>query len=147
MESIIYLLSTYPVWIVGTMFSLLAGLATGLGAIPIFFTRKISVKLQDIFMGFGAGVMLAATSFSLIIPGLEANGSGTKAALVMVISILLGGWFLQYSSKKLPHEHFFLKHGFDFAKNKVAMLWLFIFAITIHNFPELFSVGVGFCNC
>jgi len=59
----------YPPWLIGTLFSLGAGLATGLGALPIFFTRNISVKLQDIFMGFGAGVMLAATSFSLIVAG------------------------------------------------------------------------------
>ena len=125
------------------MFSLFAGLATGLGAIPIFFTKKISVKLQDIFMGFGAGVMLAATSFSLIIPGLEAAGNGVKAALIIVFGILLGGVFLWLADKFLPHEHFLKgKEGVDSAALK--RIWLFIIAITLHNFPEGMAVGVGF---
>lgn len=143
-EAFLTFLSNYPIWIIGTVFSLLAGLATGLGGIPILFTKKISIKLQDVCMGFGAGVMLAATSFSLIIPGLEAAGNGVKAAIVMVVGILLGGWFLQFTSRNIPHEHFFIKHGIDFTRKKIAMLWMFIFAITIHNFPEGMAVGVGF---
>ncbi|MBI5393535.1 ZIP family metal transporter [Candidatus Woesearchaeota archaeon] len=145
-EALLVFLSNYPIWLVGAFFSLLAGLATALGAIPIFFTKKISIYWQDIFMGFGAGVMLAATSFSLIIPGLEAAGNGIKAALIIVTGIMFGGIFLYFSSKYLPHEHFFLKHGFNFHKKKLAMMWLFIFAITIHNFPEGLAVGVGFGN-
>ena len=91
--------SQYPIWLLGVVFSLAAGLATGLGALPIFFTRNISVKWQDIFMGFGAGVMLAATSFSLIIPGLEAAGNGIKAAVIIVLGILFGGLFLWFIIK------------------------------------------------
>jgi len=135
--------SNYPIWIVGTFFALAAGLATGLGALPIFFTKNISVKLQDIFMGFGAGVMLAATSFSLIIPGLEAAGDGVKAATIMAFGILLGSIFLWLSDKFIPHEHFIKGHeGAD--SKKLKKIWLFILAITIHNFPEGMAVGVGF---
>ncbi len=143
MEALLLALSMYPIWIIGTLFSLLAGLATGFGAIPIFFTRKISVELQDIFMGFGAGVMLAATSFSLIIPGIEIAGNNIKAVLIVIFGIVFGGVFLLWCSKMLPHEHFFLKHG-NISWKKLKTLWLFIFAITIHNFPEGMAVGVGF---
>ncbi len=143
MEALIQYISQYPIWILGALFSLFAGLATGLGAIPIFFTRKISLKLQDIFMGFGAGVMLAATSFSLIIPGLDAAGNGVKAALIIVTGILLGGVFLWLSNKYLPHEHFLKgEEGIDSAA--LRRVWLFIIAITLHNFPEGMAVGVGF---
>jgi ZIP family zinc transporter len=58
------------VWL-GIVSSLCAGLATGLGSIPIFFTRKISKKLLDVLLGAAAGIMLAATSFSLIVPAIE----------------------------------------------------------------------------
>ena len=133
----------YPIWFLGALFSLGAGLATGLGALPIFFTRNISVKLQDIFMGFGAGVMLAATSFSLIIPGLEYAGNGVKAALIISFGILLGGIFLYVIDKVIPHEHFIKgREGVD--AHTLKKLWLFIFAITLHNFPEGLAVGVGF---
>ena len=94
-------------------------------------------------MGFGAGVMLAATSFSLIIPGLEAAGYGVKAASIMVIGILLGGIFLWLTDKLIPHEHFF-KRNKNLDSNKLKKIWLFILAITIHNFPEGMAVGVGF---
>jgi len=143
MEAIIQYFSQYPIWLIGTIFSLAAGLATGVGALPIFFTRNISVKVQDILMGFGAGVMLAATSFSLIVPGLEAAGNGVKAALIIVTGILLGGAFLWFADKYTPHEHFIQgKKGVN-AKS-LKRVWLFIFAITIHNFPEGMAVGVGF---
>ena len=135
--------SQYPIWFIGGLFSLLAGLATGLGALPVLFTRNISIRTQDILMGFAAGVMLAATSFSLIIPGLDAAGGGVKAALIIVTGIMLGGLFLYLADRFLPHEHFIKgKEGMDFLKFK--RLWLFIIAITIHNFPEGMAVGVGF---
>ena len=149
MEFLVQYFSQYPIWFIGAMFSLFAGLATGIGAIPIFFTRKISGRTQDIFMGFGAGVMLAATSFSLIIPGLEAAGNGTKAALIMVSGILLGGVFLWLADRFIPHDKIIpsknsIKGLEGIGLVKLRMVWLFIFAITVHNFPEGMAVGVGF---
>lgn len=135
--------SQYPVYITGTFFSLLAGLATWLWASIIFFTRKISTKHQDIMMWFAAWVMLAATSFSLIVPWLQAAGWGVKAATIVVIWILLWAIFLDWVDKYLPHEHFIKwKEGSDIFK--LRRLWLFIFAITIHNFPEWMAVWVWF---
>lgn len=145
MESLIPFLERYPVWVLGAFFSLAAGLATGLGAIPVFFTRNISLKLQGIFMGFGAGVMLAATSFSLIVPGLKAAGYGVKAALIIVAGILLGGIFLWLTDKLIPHEHFIKGHE-GAETHALKKIWLFIFAITLHNFPEGIAVGVGFAG-
>lgn len=132
-----------PVTILGFVASTLAGAATGIGALPVLFTRNISVRTQDIMLGFGAGVMLSATSFSLIVPGLEAAGGGVRAALIVSAGIVLGGLFLWLNDKTLPHEHF-IKGPEGADAKKLKRVWLFIIAITLHNFPEGLAVGVGF---
>jgi len=60
--------------LLGSVASLVAGLATGAGALPVLFTTKVSDRLLDIMLGFSAGVMLAATSFSLIVPAIDMSG-------------------------------------------------------------------------
>ncbi len=74
---------------------LVAALATALGTLPVVFSQRLSERVQDTLFGFGAGVMLAACSFSLIIPGLAAakdNGAGAwGAGGIIGGSILLGG--------------------------------------------------------
>lgn len=134
--------ASYPLWFSGFLLSLFAGLATALGAIPVFFIRTLSEKIQDIFMGVAAGVMLAATSFSLIVPALESAGNGVWAATIVVISILLGGLFLHFLDAFIPHEHF-IKGPEGISSVQLKQLWLFVLAITIHNFPEGMAVGVG----
>lgn len=130
----------------GFVGSTLAGLATGLGALPVLFIRQITPNMQGIMLGFGAGVMLAATAFSLIIPGLEAAEAATQstfyAATAVTIGIFLGAIFL-WSSHFFPHEHFFKGREGSNSIN-LKRVWLFIMAITIHNFPEGLAVGVGF---
>lgn len=125
----------------------LAGLATGMGALPVLFVRRIGRNTQGVMLGFGAGVMLAATSFSLIIPGLaaaEAAGrSNLDAAFAVTLGIGLGTAFLWFSNQYFPHEHFFKGREGSSASN-LKRIWLFIIAITIHNFPEGLAVGVGF---
>jgi len=135
-----------PVLLLGLAGSAIAGLGTGLGALPIFFFSRISPNTQGVLLGFGAGVMLAATSFSLIIPGLEAamvNLEPFWAALELVVSILLGGLFLWLAHRFFPHEHFFKGREGENTAN-LKRIWLFILAIAIHNFPEGLAVGVGF---
>ncbi len=129
--------------LLGFLASLIAGSATVIGAIPILFTRKISIRTQDIMLGFGAGVMLAASAFSLIVPAIESAGGGVTAGLIVAGGIAFGGLFLIFADKFFPHEHFFRgKEGRDAINLK--RIWLFIIAITIHNFPEGLAVGVGF---
>lgn len=60
--------------LLGTLATVCTGLATGVGALPILFVRKISDRLLDAMLGFAAGVMLAATAFSLIVPAIELGG-------------------------------------------------------------------------
>ncbi len=133
----------WPVWLLGAVASLAAGLATGVGALPVLFTKKISQRTQDVMMGFGAGVMLAATSFSLIVPAVDAVGGGWGGAFTVGAGMILGGLFLWASDKYSPHEHF-IKGPEGADANKLKRIWLFVIAITLHNFPEGLAVGVGF---
>lgn len=132
---------------IGFIASLLAGLATAVGALPILLPINLTQRVQGIMLGFGGGVMLAATAFSLIVPGTNAavsqGHSQTGAAAIMVIGILLGGLFLQLAHQFLPHEHFFRGRDNNRQSN-LKRIWLFIAAITIHNFPEGLAVGVNF---
>ena len=130
---------------VGMLASIGAGLMTGLGALPVFLTKNISNKMLDTLLGFAAGVMLAATSFSLIIPSIEYGGGGAKAALISALGIIVGGIFLDLTDKYSPHMHLIDKRE-EGRESSLAKIWLFVIAITIHNFPEGLAVGVGFGN-
>ncbi|MBE9178431.1 ZIP family metal transporter [Oculatella sp. LEGE 06141] len=136
-----------PTVYLGLIGSTLAGLCTGVGALPVLFLRRITQNTQGIMLGFGAGVMLAATAFSLITPGIEAatedGTSETVAALIVSVGILLGGLFLWFANRFFPHEHFFKGREGGNLSN-LRRIWLFITAIAIHNFPEGLAVGVGF---
>lgn len=147
--------------VIGFIASLLAGLATFVGALPVLLPIKLTGRVQGIMLGFGGGVMLAATAFSLIVPGTDAaisqGKSQSEAAAIMVGGILLGGLFLQLAHRFMPHEHFFkgkesvttaLSNSGENLPNprgqNLKRIWLFITAITIHNFPEGLAVGVNF---
>ena len=131
------------VFTIGILSSIVAGLMTGLGALPIFLTKNISNKMLDALLGFAAGVMLAATSFSLILPSIQYGGGELKGALITAIGILIGGVFLDLTDKYSPHVHLLDKRQ-EGANASLKKIWLFVIAITIHNFPEGLAVGVGF---
>ena len=133
----------------GTLASFLAGQATTLGALPVFFMRGMSVRTQNAFLGFAAGVMLAASFFSLIIPGLQAagelhDGSKVVAALIVGTAILLGAGTLHLLNRVAPHEHFISGPMAGAERSKLSRIWLFVIAISLHNFPEGLAVGVSF---
>lgn len=136
----------------GILASTLAGLATGAGALPILFFRDISPRLINVMLGGAAGVMLAATSFSLIIPGIDYGNQlwPGMGVYVVICGMLFGAAFLDRVDNWLPHEHFVMGEegaasmGREGPASRLKKVWLFIFAITIHNFPEGLAVGVGF---
>ncbi|MDI3472036.1 MAG: zinc transporter, family [Thermotogaceae bacterium] len=126
----------------GTLASLLAGLATGLGALPILFLpskklQKISHRTIDMLLSFAAGIMLAASVFSLIIPAIELGN-----IYVAMLGIFLGAFTIEILDRYLPHEHF--EKGYEGPKSHIKKIWLFVIAITLHNFPEGMAVGVSF---
>ena len=132
---------------VGFLASLLAGLCSGVGALPILVVRQISSQVQNAMLGFAAGVMLAASFFSLILPGLEAavaqGASEIGAATLIICGILLGAVCVWLMHTYAPHEHFIAGREGPYTE-KLLRIWLFIIAITLHNFPEGLAVGVGF---
>lgn len=134
----------------GGLGSLLAGLGTGLGALPIFLLRRMSPAVETTLLSLAAGIMLAAAAFSLLIPGLEAaelRGYGARgAAVAMACAVLAGGGIFWLAHRYLPHEHFVKgREGPDVPDSLTSRrLWLFIFAICLHNFPEGLAVGAGF---
>lgn len=121
----------------------IAFLSTGLGALPVLFNVRFSARLHDIAMGICAGVMLGATVFSLILPAMERfGGSGLHNAGLSVIGLLLGGALLHTTNRLIPHEHFF-RGAEGSTSDSIRRLWLFIFAVGIHNLPEGMALGVG----
>ena len=132
----------------GTIASLAAGLSTGLGALPVFFLKDISEKALDILLGFAAGVMLAASSFSLLVPALNLTQEQSGLAeswnvWIVTAGFILGVIFIALIDKWAPHEHF-VKGPEGKVSKRLAATWLFVIAITIHNFPEGLAVGVSF---
>lgn len=130
--------------VIGFTASILAGLATGFGALPALWLTKISDELFNSLLGAAAGVMLAATAFSLLVPGLEYGNlfwSG-KGIYIVSVGMLIGAVFLHQADKHLPHIHFDTLS--DAQLKTLKKIWLFIIAITIHNFPEGMAVGVSF---
>lgn len=129
-----------------------AALATALGTLPVLFSQGLSQRVQDTMSGFGAGVMLAACAFSLIIPGLAAvgdiglfGGGAWAAGGVIGTSILLGGALLLIVDRLVPHEHF-IKGREGHEAKALRRAWLFVFAIALHNLPEGLAIGVGYAG-
>ena len=123
--------------------SIAAGAATGIGALPVFLTRSLAPRLNDALLGFAAGVMLAATAFSLIVPALSLAGGGLAGAAVVAVGLATGAVFLDLVDRYAPHRHF-VKGPEGVVSPGLARIWLFVIAITIHNFPEGLAVGLGF---
>jgi ZIP family zinc transporter len=130
--------------VIGFFASILAGLATGVGALPAIFFKNISDRVFNSLLGGAAGVMLAATAFSLLVPGIDYGNLlwPGKGLWVVAAGMLTGALFLHFADQRLPHLHFDAVP--DVKKDSLQKIWLFIIAITIHNFPEGMSVGVSF---
>jgi ZIP family zinc transporter len=129
--------------------SFAAGVATGLGALLVFLIRSISDKIEDSLLSAAAGVMLAASFFSLLLPGIEYAEAQTShkvlAVLIVIAGLMIGTVVLHLMNRYTPHEHFLSgREGPDSAK--ISRIWLFVIAITLHNFPEGMAVGVGFAG-
>lgn len=128
----------------------LAGFAaTALGAIVAIILRDIASRTQDIMLGFAAGMMLAASSFSLILPGIEAaqqiSNNQLLAASIVVLGLGLGVALMVGLDRFVPHEHVESgKRGPE--ARRINRIWLFVLAITLHNLPEGMAIGVSFAT-
>ncbi|WP_224791430.1 ZIP family metal transporter [Pseudomonas fluorescens] len=134
-------------------YALLGGLcgfaATALGAVFAVILRDITDRTQDIMLGFAAGMMLAASSFSLILPGIAAAQAICEnkllAACVVVLGLGLGVALMIGLDRFVPHEHQ-LSGRKGIEAQRINRVWLFVLAITLHNLPEGMAIGVSFAN-
>ncbi|NZA26047.1 ZIP family metal transporter [Luteimonas sp. SJ-92] len=127
----------------------MAAAATALGTLPVWFSQRLTDRVLDGLFGFGAGVMLAAVSFSLIGPGIEAaraGGAGPwEAGATMGAGVLLGAAVLLLVERLVPHEHF-IKGVEGQTARTLRRSWLFVFAIVLHNIPEGLAIGVAYAG-
>lgn len=128
------------------MATLFTWFVTALGAGLVFFFKTINRKVLDGMLGFAAGVMIAASYWSLLAPAIEmAEESNLPAWIPATTGFLMGGVFLWLADKILPHLHL----GFPMAEVEgLKTSWqrsvLLVLAITLHNIPEGLAVGVAF---
>ena len=129
--------------LVATLFT---WLVTALGAALVFFFKSINRKTLDAMLGFAAGVMIAASYWSLLAPAIEmAEESNLPAWVPATSGFLLGGAFLWLIDKLLPHLHpGFPKEEAEGISTNWQRSILLVLAITIHNIPEGLAVGVAF---
>ena len=128
---------------------MIAALATALGTLPVLLSQQFSQRSYDTMLGFGAGVMLAASSFSLVIPGLAAakaqGASAWGAGGIVGAGIVLGALLLLAIDRAVPHEHFV--KGLEGPQARtLRRVWLFVLAIVLHNLPEGLAIGVAFAG-
>lgn len=130
--------------------ALLAGLftwaTTASGAASVFWRRQVSFRQLDALLGFAAGVMIAASFWSLLLPAIElAEARGQPGWLPAASGFLLGASFLFAADRLLPHLHPYLPtmrpEGLSTAWQRTTLL---VLAITLHNVPEGLAVGVAF---
>ncbi|WEK10730.1 MAG: ZIP family metal transporter [Candidatus Pseudomonas colombiensis] len=125
----------------------ICALGTALGAVPVLVIRRMPVALSDTLLGFGAGVMLAATAFSLIVPGIaaaESLGLSPWASSGLIsLGIMLGAFCLFLVDRRLSGVTPEVLVGTPQHPLIPPRIWLFVFAIIAHNIPEGMAVGVS----
>lgn len=128
----------------------LAALATAVGTLPVLLARSFSQKVSDGLLGFGAGIMLAATSFSLVLPAIAASrggGAGAfEASAVVGSAILLGMGFVIVLDALATSEVRQYEAANGARRDSLRRAWLFVAAIAIHNLPEGLAIGVAYAG-
>lgn len=145
----------------GVQASLIAALATAVGALPVFLVERLSKRQESAFMAFAAGVMLAAAVFALLLPSIAAaqavvgtpGTASVGAAGLTAVGLALGMAMMIGIDRLLPHEHAVLPpaapgHAMpvDAGHTGGQRAWLMVLAILIHNIPEGLAVGAAYAG-
>ncbi|MBR1639076.1 MAG: ZIP family metal transporter [Treponema sp.] len=117
-------------------------LGTSLGAALVFFMKKdLDYRIQKILSGFAAGIMVAASVWSLLIPSMEmASDRGRLAFIPAAVGFCLGMIFLLILDKTIPHMH--LDESQEGIKSNLQKTTMMVLAVTLHNIPEGMAVGI-----
>ena len=134
-----------------TLIALLAGGATGIGALPVLVTGRVSHRVYDGSLGLAAGIMVGAAIFALVVPGLELGSLGEVTG-----GLVVGGVFLLAANWAIPHAHMLFggSNGDEFPESSpveavdddLRKAVLIGSSITIHNVPEGLAVGIAFAS-
>ncbi len=119
---------------------------TALGAALVIFTRRVNQKMLDTMLGFAAGVMIAASFWSLLSPAIQMSEGGNLPSWIPpAAGFIAGGLFLRLADRILPHLHpgLPLKNA-EGIKTSWRRTTLLVLAVTLHNIPEGLAVGVAF---
>lgn len=128
---------------------MLGATATALGALPLLWARPFGARAQGRLLAFAAGIMLAASVFSLLVPSLAAGDAlwgGGRAAAVSAGGLLLGAAAVLLLERALPPAERGGDSGDSGARRAARTrgeIWLFVAAVTLHNLPEGLAIGVG----
>jgi ZIP family zinc transporter len=126
--------------VIAALAGLLLTILNVLGATPLFFVKRVSDRTINAFLGLAAGIMLAASFTSLIIPATEIGG-----VIPVLIGLGLGGFFILAGDRVIGR---FGIHSYSptqlHSQRRLHGIILFVFAVTLHNLPEGLAVGVGF---
>ncbi len=132
-------LSPVVLALLGTGFTFLA---TALGAATVYlFKREVRPSFQQVFLGFAAGVMVAASVWSLLIPAMEM--AGERNLLPVAGGFVLGALFLLLLDRVLPHLHPGSKQA-EGPRSSLKRTTMLVLAVTLHNIPEGLAVGLAF---
>lgn len=130
----------------GLIAAVLAGLITGVGGLLTFLKRDYSKDDINLMLNISAGVMLAASIFSLLLPSLEGMkqllASSRQISLGFTAAIMLGMITIGFLNAFLPHEH--EVSGHHGGELQMSAAWLFVIAISIHKMPEGLAIGVAY---
>ena len=137
------MLSNLQLFLLALVLSIFNWLMTFLGSSLVYFVKSKSQKLVSIALGLAAGIMIAATFFSLLLPAIQQ----VEDHLLFLIPLVFfsGGLFLRLCDKFLPHEHI-ISHQKEGPTNTLSKNKLLLLAMTLHNIPEGLAVGIAIAS-
>lgn len=134
-------LTELPVPLQALVGGLFCWVLTTVGAGFVLLNKKIPARLMDAMLGFAGGVMLSASFFSLLLPAIKIS----ESIYHVIGGFMLGGITMRVLDLLIPHIHP-ISGNYEGRKSEFRKITLFTLAVTIHNIPEGFAVGIGFAE-
>lgn len=135
-------------WVQALIGGLFTWFVTALGAGLVFFFKDIKKSILNMMLGFAAGIMVAASFWSLLEPALESakntHSNMWTVSFIVATGFLLGGLFIYIFDKTVPHMHLGKNKDTEGIPTKLKRTVLLVLAITLHNIPEGLAIGVAF---